>query len=29
MNIEEYKKELENWRKEHTSFYNDKWALIS
>ena len=23
MNIEEYKKELENWRKEHTSFYNE------
>ena len=23
MNIEEYKKELENWRKKHTSFYNE------
>ena len=23
MNIEEYKKELENWKKEHTNFYNE------
>ena len=23
MNIEEYKRELENWKEEHTNFYNE------
>ena len=23
MSIEEYKKELENWKEEHTNFYNE------
>ena len=27
MNLEEYKKELENWKEEHTNFYNDRLTL--